>query len=94
MYMHAILDRCCRGAMQHFKKSPSTIMDVRPPLASSLIRFRTGSSPAGSDGLAFQVLRSLWGLSVGSSRRSWGSASVMTQSSHLSSHFALEKARM
>jgi hypothetical protein len=39
--------------MRRLKKSPSTIIDVRPPLASSLIQFSTGSSPAGSDGLAF-----------------------------------------
>jgi hypothetical protein len=68
VYMQAILDHCCRGAMRRLRKSPSTIKDVRPPLASYLTRFRTGPIPAGNDGLAFQVLGSLRGPSVGSSR--------------------------
>jgi hypothetical protein len=32
----AILDRCCKGAIRCLRKSPSTIMDVRPPLARVL----------------------------------------------------------
>jgi hypothetical protein len=92
--MQAILDPCCRGAMRRLRKSPSTIMDVRPPFARFLTRFRTGSSSAGSDGLAFQVLRSLRGPSVGSSRRSLASVLAMTQPSRQSSHLALEKALM
>jgi hypothetical protein len=94
VYMQAILDRCCRGAMRRLRKSPSTIMDVRPPLASSLTRFRTGPISAGNEGLAFQVLRSLRGLSVGSFRHSLASVLAMTQPSRQSSHLALEKALM
>jgi hypothetical protein len=94
VYMQAILDRCCRGAIHRFRKSPSTIRDVRPPFTRFLTRFRTRTSPSGSDGLAFQVLRSLWGLSVGNSRRSLGPSSAMTQLSCQSSHLALEKTLM
>jgi hypothetical protein len=53
VYMQAILDRCCRGAMRRLRKSPNTIMDIRPPLARVLTRFRIGSSSSSSDGLAF-----------------------------------------
>jgi hypothetical protein len=94
VYIQAILDRCCRGVMRRLKKSPSTIIDVRPPITSSLTRFSTGTSSADSDGLAFQVLRSLRGLSVGSSRRSLASGSTMTQPSCQSSYLALEKVLM
>jgi hypothetical protein len=80
--------------MRCLRKSPSTIKDVRPSLASSLTRFRTGPISAGNDGLAFQVLRSLRGPSVGSSRWSLASVVVMTQPSRQSSHLALEKALM
>jgi hypothetical protein len=69
VYMQAILVCCCRGAIRRFRKSPSTIRDVRPLLERFLTRSRTGPSSSGGDGLAFQVLRSLWGPSVGSSRR-------------------------
>jgi hypothetical protein len=51
--MQAILDRYCSGVMRRLRKSPSTIIDVRPPLARTLIRSSTGSSSAGRDGLAF-----------------------------------------
>jgi hypothetical protein len=78
--MQAILDRCCRGAMRRLRKSPSTIMDVRPPLARVLTRSSTGSSSAGRDGLSFQQLRSRRDASVGSSRRSLASVMAMTQS--------------
>jgi hypothetical protein len=94
VYMQAILVRCCRGAIRRFRKSPSTIRDVRPLLERFLTRSRTGPSSSGSDGLAFQVLRSLWGPSVGSSRRSWGSASTITQPSRQSYYLELEKALM
>jgi hypothetical protein len=52
--------------MRRFRKSPSTIIEVRPLLASFLIQYSTGSSSEGIVGLAFQVLRSLWGPPVGS----------------------------
>jgi hypothetical protein len=94
MNMQAILDCCCRGAMRHLRKSPSTIMDVRLHLARVLTRSSTGSSFAGMDGLAFQQLRSRRGPSVDSSRWSLASVMVMTQSLHRSSHLALEKALM
>jgi hypothetical protein len=92
--MQAILDRCCRGAMQRLRKSPSTIIDVRPHLARTLTRSSTGSSSAGRDGLTFQLLRSRWGPPVGSSRRSLASVMATTQSVRQSSHLALEKALM
>jgi hypothetical protein len=92
--MQAILDRCCREAMRRLRKSPSTIMDVRPPLARVLTRSSTGSSSTGKVGLAFQQLRSLRGPSVGSSRQSLASVMAMTQSSHQSSHLVLEKTLM
>jgi hypothetical protein len=92
--MQAILDRCCRGAMRHLRKSPSTIMDVRPPLARVLTRTNTGSSSTGRDGLAFQQLRSRKGPFVDSSRWSLASVVAMTQSSCQSSHLALEKVLM
>jgi hypothetical protein len=80
--------------MRCLKKSPSTIMDVRPPLARVLTQFRTRTSSSGSGSLAFQLLWSLSGPSVGSSRRSLASVVAMTQSSCQSSHLALEKALM
>jgi hypothetical protein len=92
--MQAILDRCCRGAMRHLKKSPRTTRDVRPPLARVLTRSSTGSSSASRDGVAFQQLRSRRGALVCSSRRSLASVMAMTQSLRQSSHLALEKALM
>jgi hypothetical protein len=80
--------------MRRLRKSPSSIRDVRPPFARSLTWFRTGPISAGNDGLAFQVLRSVRGLSVGSSRQSLASVLAMTQPSRQSSHLALEKALM
>jgi hypothetical protein len=76
--MQAILDHCCRGAMRRLRKSPSTIINIRPPLARVWTRSSTRSSSAGRDGLAFQLLRSRRGPSVGSSRRSLASVMAMT----------------
>jgi hypothetical protein len=53
VYMQAILVRCCRGATRRFRKSPSTISEVRPLLERFLTRSRTGPSSSGIDGSAF-----------------------------------------
>jgi hypothetical protein len=80
--------------MRRLRKSPSTIIDVRPPLARTLTRSSTGSSSARRDGLAFQLLRSTRGPLVGSLRWSLASVVAMTQSVRQPSHLVLEKALM
>ena len=79
--------RCFRGAIRHFRKSPSTCSEVRPLSASVLILLSTGSNSDGKDGLALQDWRSEAGPSVGMTRRSLASVVVITHSLRQSSHF-------
>jgi hypothetical protein len=59
---------CCSDAIQRFRKSPTTCIDVRPPAAKLLILSSTGSNFGTSDGLA---LHCFWS-SLGESRLEGG----------------------
>jgi hypothetical protein len=70
----------CSGAIQRFRKSPTTCIDVRPPVAKPLILFSTGRNSSARDGLVLQCLRSRAGPLDGRTRWSLASALVITQS--------------
>jgi hypothetical protein len=76
----------CIGAIRCFRKSPTTCIDVRPPVAKPLILSSTGRNFGARDGL---VLHSLWssaGPSLGRTRRSLASALAITHSLRQFSH--------
>src|SRR6185312_11812145 len=79
--------RCFRGAIQRFRKSPSTCSEVRPLSASTLILLSTESKSDGRDSLALQDRRSEAAPPVGMTRRSLASVVAITHSLRQSSHF-------
>jgi hypothetical protein len=56
------------GGIRHFKKSPTTCIDVRPPTTKLLILSSTGSNSGASDGLALHCFWSSLGPSLDSVR--------------------------
>jgi hypothetical protein len=70
----------CSGAIQRFRKSLTTCIDVRPPVAKVLILSSTGRNSGASDGLALHCFRSSAGPSLDRTRRSLASALAITQS--------------
>jgi hypothetical protein len=70
----------CSGMTRRFRKSPTTCMEVRPPVTKVLILSSTGRSSGDSDGLVIQCLRSRDGPLLGRTRRSLASTLAITQS--------------
>jgi hypothetical protein len=71
-------DLLCSGAIQRFKRSPTTCIDVKPPVARTLILSNTGRSYGERDGLVLHCLRSSAGPSLGRMRRSLASLLAIT----------------
>jgi hypothetical protein len=61
----------CSGMTRRFRKSSTTFMDVRPPVAKVSILSSTGRSPGDSDGWVLQSLWSTVGPLLGRTRRRW-----------------------
>jgi hypothetical protein len=82
------------GVIRRFRRSPTTCIDVRPPVAKTLILSNTGRNSSERDGLVLHCLRSSVGPLVG--RMRWSSASVLaiTQSLRQFSHLAPPKVGM
>jgi hypothetical protein len=78
----------CSGVIRRFRKSPTTCIDVRPPVAKPLILSSTGRNFCARDYLVFHCLRSRAGPSDGRMRRSLASALAITQSLRQFSHLA------
>jgi hypothetical protein len=76
----------CSGVIRRFKKSPTTCMEVRPPVAKVLILSSTGRNSGARDGLALHCFGSSAGPSLGRTRRSLASALAITQSPRQFSH--------
>jgi cell shape-determining protein MreC len=74
------------GAIWRFKKSPTTCIDVRPPVARDSILPNTGSNSGVNGGLALHCFLSSLGPSLGSTRRSLASVLAITHSAHQFSH--------
>jgi hypothetical protein len=70
----------CSGAIRRFRKSPTTCIEVRPPIAKVLILSSTGRNSGARDGLALHCFRSSVGPSLGRTRRSLALALAITQS--------------
>jgi hypothetical protein len=74
-------DRCAllySGVIRLFRKSPTTCIDVRPPVAKVLILSSMGRNSGSRDGLVLQCLRSRAGPLLGRTRRSLASALAIT----------------
>jgi hypothetical protein len=63
----------CSGVIRRFRKSPTTCMEVRPPVAEVLILSSTGRNSSTRDGLALHCFRSSASLSLGRTRQSLAS---------------------
>jgi hypothetical protein len=74
------------GAIRRFWKSPTTCMEVRPPVAKVLILSSMGRNSGVGDGLALHFFRSSAGPSLSRTRRSLASALAITQSPSQFSH--------
>jgi hypothetical protein len=84
----------CSGAIQRFRRSPTTCIDVRPLVAKTLILSNTGRNSGERDGLVLHYLRSSAGPSLDRMRRSLASVLAITQSLHQFSHLTLPKVGM
>jgi hypothetical protein len=63
------------GVIRRFRRSPTTCIDVRPPMAKTLIMSNTGRNSSERDGLVLHCLWSSAGPLVG--RMRWSLASVL-----------------
>jgi hypothetical protein len=72
-------DLLCSGTIRRFRRSPTTCIDVRPPVAKTLILSNTGRNSSERDGLVLHFLRSSAGPSLGRMRRSLASVLAITQ---------------
>jgi hypothetical protein len=68
------------GVIRRFRKSPTTCINVRPPVAKVLILSSMGRNSGARDGLVLQCLRLRAGPLLGNTRRSLASALAITQS--------------
>jgi hypothetical protein len=84
----------CSGAIRRFRRSPTTCIEVRLPVAKPLILSNTGRNSGERDGLVLHCLRSSAGPSLGRTRRSVASALAITQSLRQFSHLAPPKVGM
>jgi hypothetical protein len=82
------------GAIRRFRRSPTTCIDVRPPVAKPLILSNTGRNSGEMDGLVLHCLRSSAGPSLSRTRRSLASALAITQSLRQFSYLAPPKVGM
>jgi hypothetical protein len=48
----------CSGMIRRFRRSPTTCIEVRPPVAKTLILSNTGRNSGDRDGLVLHCLRS------------------------------------
>ena len=78
----------CSGAIRRCKKSPTTCIDVRPPVAKDSILPNTGSNSGANDDLALHCFFSSLDPSLGSTRQSLASVLAITHSAHQFSHLA------
>jgi hypothetical protein len=76
----------CSGAIRRFRRSPTTCIDVRPPIAKTLILSNTGRNSGERDGMVLHYLRSSAGPSLGRTRRLLASVLAITQSLRQFSH--------
>jgi hypothetical protein len=90
-HRHGLL---CSDAIRHFRRSLTTCIDVRPPVAKPLILSNTGRNSGERDDLVLHCLRSSAGPSLGRTRRSLASALAITQSLRQFSHLAPPKVGM
>jgi hypothetical protein len=82
------------GVIRRFRKSPTTCMEVRPPVAEVLVLSSTGRNSGARDGLVLHCFQSSAGPSLGRTRRSLASALAITQSSRQFSHLAPQRVGM
>jgi hypothetical protein len=68
----------CSDAIRCFRRSPTTCIDVRPPLAKTLILSNTSRNSGDRDGLVLHCLRSRAGPLLGRMRRSLASVLAIT----------------
>jgi hypothetical protein len=78
----------CSGAIRRFRRLPTTCIDVRPPVAKTLILSNTGRNSGERDGLVLHCLRSSAGPLLGRMRRSLALVLAITQSPRQFSHLA------
>jgi hypothetical protein len=78
----------CSDTIRRCKKSPTTCIDVRPPVARDSILPNMGSNSDANNGLALHCLLSSLGPSLGSMRRSLASVLAITHSARQFSHLA------
>jgi hypothetical protein len=81
-------DLLCSGVIRRFRRSPTTCIDVRPPVAKPLILSNTGRNSGARDGLVLHSLRSSVDPLLDRTRRSLASALAITQSLRQFSHLA------
>jgi hypothetical protein len=84
----------CSGTIRHFRRSPTTCIDVKPPVAKTLILSNTGRNSGERDGLVLHCMRSSVGPSLGRMRRSLASVLAITQSLPQFFHLAPPKVGM
>jgi hypothetical protein len=84
----------CSGMIRRFRRSPTTCIEVRPPVAKTLILSNMGRNSGERDGLALHCLRSRAGPFDGRTRRSLASVLAITQSLRQFSHLAPPKVGM
>jgi hypothetical protein len=82
------------GVIRCFRKSPTTCMEVRPPVAEVLVLSSMGRNSGARDGLVLHCFQSSAGPSLGRTRRSLASALAITQSSRQFSHLAPQRVGM
>jgi hypothetical protein len=78
----------CSSAIRRFRRSPTTCIDVKPPVAKPLILSNTGRNSSERDSLVLHNLRLSAGPSLGRMRRSLASALAITQPLRQFSHLA------
>jgi hypothetical protein len=84
----------CSGTIRCFRRSPTTCINVRPPIAKLLILSNTGRKSGERDDLVLHSLRSSADPSLGRTRRSLASALAITQLLRQFSHLALPRVGM
>jgi hypothetical protein len=82
------------GTIRCFRRSPTTCIDVRPPVAKTLILSNTDRNSGERDGLVLHCLRSSAGPSLGRMRQSLASVLAIPQSLRQFSHLAPPKMGM
>jgi hypothetical protein len=84
----------CSGVIWCFRRSPTTCIDVRPPVAKTLILSNMGRNSGKRDGLVLHCLRSSASPLLGRMRWSLASVLAITQSLCQFSHLAPPKVGM